>query len=327
VTANINFVIPKNGKYANYENFKGDLDKEWGFISNGQWAWIIQTFVRLSEYKNNTRLTSSESALEEAINVIFVDDYVNLKRKYKYYCIVIVLDRYVYYPGDLNLIQNEAHKMPFSSAYIPHWSQAGLIPRKENLLASNNAVNLGFFGLVENSVDLVAVLERNFGNKVKVHVRGPNNWNDYREIDIAVGIRDFDKRKYIQKPPTKLLNAWKAGVPFIGGADSSYEQVGIDGENYLKADSEELFIATVGRLISDPLLNHTLVEKGRDAFENYTDDKISDRWVKTLEEELTHFDQWQCSPHPIKALQVFSKYCFYNYLRVKRKALVLLNLY
>lgn len=324
---NINFVIPKTGKYANYENFRGDLDKQWQCISNGQWAWIIQTFHRLSTCKHDLALTSSETVIEEALNVIFADDYVNLEKKHKYFCIVILLDRYVYYPGDLNIVQNRAHKIPFSSAFIPHWSQAGLIPRKGNLFTPNDVVNLGFFGLVENSVDLVAALERNFGNKVKVHIRGPNDWNDYREIDIAVGIRDFDKKKHIQKPPTKLLNAWKAGVPFIGGADSSYEQVGINGENYLKTDSEELFIAAVNKLISDPLLNYTLVKKGRDAFEYYSDDKISDRWVKVLEEELPHFNQWQCSPHPVKALRIFSKYCFYNYLRVKRKTLVLLNLY
>lgn len=323
----INFVIPKTGKYSNYSLFQGDLNKQWQLISNGQWAWIIQTFHRLNECPlSDLTITSSERALEEHINVIFVDDYLDLASKFKYYCIVIILDRYVYFPGDLNVVQNKSHKLPFFSKYIPHWSQAGLIPKNGRVFTSKNKINIGFFGLVENSANLNSALEDRYANRVKVNMAGPNNWNDYSTTDLVIAIRGFDKCTHNQKPPTKLFNAWAAGVPFIGGADSAYEQVGVDGINYLKATTEMELFKCIDLLIESPELRQKLIENGRLAFENYNNKKITSCWNGLLS-NVDDYDNWKKRSLIARKINIALRAGYYNWLRIKRKILIVISRY
>src|SRR5205807_2465078 len=45
-------------------------------------------------------------------------------------------------------------------------------------------------------------------------IRHPETWHDYRDVDVIVAARSFDyPGGWLLKPASKLLNAWRAGVP------------------------------------------------------------------------------------------------------------------
>ncbi len=321
---NINFVIPNKGNYENYySDFDGDIDNNWRFFINGEWAWIIQTYHRLIDY--GVMVQHQESPLEECINVIFANDYVELKNKNEFYCIVITLDRVVFFPGDLNVIQNKSQKIPFRKKYIPHWSQCGIIPSSDTI-PKNDRFKIGFFGLPTNSINLISTLTEEFSDEAEMFTFGPDNWNDYSHVDLAVGIRDF-KGKHIHKPPTKLLNAWKAGVPFIGGGDSAYEQVGTNGFDYIRVQSKKELKEKIRYLMNSKEARHLLSMRGKESFSQYSDRSLVFEWEKLLFAEREKFQIWSKSSLVTKSVHVELRRVFFNYLRIKRRLLMAIGKY
>lgn len=112
----------------------------------------------------------------------------------------------------------------------------------------------------------------------------PDNgsWHDLRSFDLLIAIRSFDRRRYTGKPPSKLVNAWLAGVPFIGGADAAYGQVGTLGEDYLRATSPDEVIAAVRRLRDEPGLRDRLIRAGRTRAAAFAVPAIVERWREVL---------------------------------------------
>lgn len=54
-----------------------------------------------------------------------------------------------------------------------------------------------------------------------VHKGRAQDWRDYREADVVVAVRPFDSSLHAAKPPSKLINAWLAGVPALLGAEAA----------------------------------------------------------------------------------------------------------
>jgi len=69
------------------------------------------------------------------------------------------------------------------------------------------------------------------------HFVGPDRWHDFREVDVVVAVRGFDRHRHANKPPTKLFNAWHAGVPVILGRESAYQHERLSPLDYLEAGS------------------------------------------------------------------------------------------
>ncbi|ANS84198.1 hypothetical protein VSVS12_00381 [Vibrio scophthalmi] len=323
----INFVIPSDGKYENYKSFRGDIDKEWELFNCGEWAWIIQTYHRLIQCQNSHfTITKSEKPDINAVNIIFSDDYIKLSNKKNFYCAVIVQDRFVFYPGDLTIVQNRAHRLFFDYQYMTLWSQAGLI-KKQNKLSSDDKIRIGFFGLPENSIDLVKIVDEIGHSNLEVAVASQSSWNDYSKIDIAVGIRDFSGKSHIQKPPTKLLNAWNAGVPFIGGADSAYSQVGEHLKNYICVTNKDELTSAINFIVESPRVSTQLIENGSKEFEKYSNRSLESEWVKLLNSEIVKFKKWKRKPYFRRYVSNRVRSFFYNYLRVKRRVNMLMGRY
>jgi hypothetical protein len=113
---------------------------------------------------------------------------------------------------------------------------------------------------------------------------GPGNWSDLSQIDVLVGIRSFGRRRYNHKPPTKLYNAWHAGIPFVGGFDSAYIQVGEVGVNFLRVSTPREFLQAVDKLTGDRLFYDQMVHAGRKEAKLYTRERIALNWIEFLEE-------------------------------------------
>ncbi|MEN7972431.1 MAG: glycosyltransferase [Verrucomicrobiota bacterium] len=139
-----------------------------------------------------------------------------------------------------------------------------------------------------------------------------SEWHRLGSVDVLLGIRTFGQKKYNRKPPSKLINAWRAGIPFIGGADSAYTQVGTPGKDFLQVFSYDEMVDALIRLRRDPGLCEKIVEAGRKRAEDFTFDRVEQRWKSLLEVDIAHaYSQWTnrcCKPlrFAVKSLQYAS---------------------
>ena len=111
-------------------------------------------------------------------------------------------------------------------------------------------------------------------------------WHDYREVDVVVAVRSFDRRDYRCKPPSKLYNAWRARVPAILGQESAYQANRKSELDYLEVTSVEDAVAALRRLRDDPALRHTMIENGRRRAEDIDPGKIVERWRSVLTDDI-----------------------------------------
>lgn len=106
-----------------------------------------------------------------------------------------------------------------------------------------------------------------------------NHWSDYRHIDprchdyshvdVIVAVRRFDhhpltqRYPYMNKPATKLYNAWLAGVPAVLGVESAYQAERTSPQDYLEVTSVEETLSALKRLKGDRQLYQAMVNQGK----------------------------------------------------------------
>lgn len=250
------------------------------FAENGDLCWTVQTFCRLRE----AGYGGIELATEPASGRINLSKAKTLSRRGwrpGTFDVSIQAD----YPrvvwAQFHLQQNrdlEGHH----SAFVPLWPQAGLTPRDAERMAIERAA---FIGKVDGNLAggvarWKAMLQ---GSGIEFVAPPPGAWHDLSAIDVVVALRSFDGRRHSRKPANKLVNAWRAGVPFIGGADSAYSQAGSPGVDYLQARSPAEVLAQLERLRHDPGLYRALVEAGRKRSSEYSVPNLVHAWLRALE--------------------------------------------
>jgi hypothetical protein len=279
--------------YASQDKLEYLRDLEWdeGIVAcvTHTWVWPLYCRMKMKRYE----VTISYNLEPDAINLIHSQTARKLFSPAdirRYFVIGIRADFRRFPYGQFEVVQN-MHSEKEGSFYMPLYSQPGLMARDTS---RTEVVNICFAGEVQNSVAMQHLTEevKELGCRFVHKEKGA--WHDLREIDILLGIRTFSKEPHHSKPPTKLFNAWLAGIPFIGGYDSAYEQVGIPGENYLRVASYEELLESIKRLKNDPDLYQGLVAAGKKAGESYTPDKITDMWVDFFEARVfPKYSQWR----------------------------------
>lgn len=176
---------------------------------------------------------------------------------------------------------------------MPLWPQPGLIPRDNARGCSVKTI--GYFGREINYYSRIfhkpsgffkvrdAVLRVANTLGLLLIERGPNNWNDFHDIDIVIGIRSFDTNNYDTKPPSKLINSWLAGIPFIGGYDSAFCQIGSPGKDFIRVTNEKELLYNLDLLSRDPIYYDNFVSRGKLMSEKFTRQSIIDRWVEVVD--------------------------------------------
>lgn len=112
--------------------------------------------------------------------------------------------------------------------------------------------------------------------------RGPTCWNDYSDIDVVLGLRAFGRSSFDTKPATKMVNAWLAGAPFIGGRDSAFSQIASPGKEYLVAYSPETLREALATLIKDRSYYENLRKAGIEKGREFTAPAVTQAWVQIL---------------------------------------------
>jgi hypothetical protein len=182
--------------------------------------------------------------------------------------------------------------------YLPLWTQPGLVPRRAERGAE--FTNIAYFGIPEEldpvlrDPEWTAALRRRGFNLV---IPDSSEWHDYSEVDAVIAVRSFRYPGPMwRKPPSKLFNAWVAGVPAILGSESAYRAERLNDLDYIEVSSRDDVDAALERLRDDSGLRQRMVANGRRRAQELDDAAMTRRWRYVLEHDvIPAYERWQRS--------------------------------
>ena len=289
-----NFVIDcSDSALAEYLNINSETAVK--IYTRGDLNWCLQTYHILAK-RSNLPVQCSNRMQAGAINIIHSDQLLQQRGNASHFIVCVRADyperRWAHY----HLVQNK-NQLAHNTSFIPHWVQPGLLkrdPARKGVLRvayAGEAYNGNLAGTTDTWRRLLEPLGIEF-----ITLSG-GTWHDLRSIDVLVGIRSFDHQPHNTKPPTKLFGAWHANIPFIGGHDSAFKQVGTPGEDYLLASTPQEAITAILRLRNEAGLYEKLVLNGNRKAELYTEETIAKVWVDALTGPVSHrYYKWKDNP-------------------------------
>ncbi|AHM62214.1 hypothetical protein D770_19825 [Flammeovirgaceae bacterium 311] len=264
-------------------------------FTRGDYNWCLQAYLILAK-RNRLPVCCTNRLLSDKINIIHSDQLLKLQGTPSEFVVCVRADypqrRWAHY----HLVQN-MNQLGSNCTFIPHWVQPGLIKRDEHRQGVKRVAYAGapIRGNMAGSTESWRSMFEQHGLEFVVQSSG--NWHDLSTVDVLVGIRSFSTHPYNTKPPTKLFSAWHANIPFVGGYDSAFRQLGVPEEDYLLAGTPEDVVKQVLRLRDHPALYAKLVYNGQQKACMYTEQTIADIWEATLTGTVMHrYTQWKNHP-------------------------------
>jgi len=266
------------------------------YMRSGVYVWTVQTFQRLRDAGLHCELSDqlpSEGILiahRKSIPRDFIPPPTVL-----FAC--LRADATFHPFAHWHVVINRLALNPwYPSVYMPHWPQPGLIPRDPR--RGNRLENAAFFGddgCIAGEMrgdEWMSILRELKLNWMRVPLE---KWHDFSEVDVVVAIRDFvGKHRHANKPPTKLFNAWHAGVPAILGRESAYEHERRGPLDYLEARTLPDLVAALRRMRDEPELRRAMMANGRERARESDPAAIAARWQEFLKDVLEPaYEKWR----------------------------------
>lgn len=261
-----------------------------GKVEAGLHFYTWPTYRQLSD-RTDWDIRFTPEYIPGAINVT---DYLSMLRlgvlPHRYFIVATRSDWPAKPYSSLEIVHNKL-QVSSRAIWIPHWSQQGLISRDES---RQRAVNIGYCGAPKNlAVSLDSFVQDIEKLGCKFVIKGSDQWHDMNDIDILVALRSVDRNPHNHKPCLKLRNAWRAGVPFVGGWDSAYSQVGHPGVDYLRVGSYSELIDSITMLVEDPRMRARLVDAGNKKAKIWSDAHLLERWIAFFHDVcFERFNAW-----------------------------------
>ena len=261
-------------------------------------CWVLKTFWKLKESKSNLNIHLVNYIPNEGI-IIFHKGFFpqNIKPSINQLLVCVQADYGRYKYAQCHIAQNplgvsnfkfskrsyiEEKFFAFSqNFFVAHWNQDKIIRR--NSLRDSVLKNLCFYGINKNfPSDLWSpnFKEQLKNEKIELHmITDSTQWNDYSTADCVLAIRDFSNKPHYNKPFSKIINSYLAGVPVIAGNESSAiflnKEIGIRFP--IVRNSEECLnaIKSIKRDYANQL-NNVIVDAVK--LNPYYDERITEDW-------------------------------------------------
>ena len=276
-----------------------------GKMRSGVYAWIVQTFQWLQRAGFPCELTS-----EIPTDGIFVAHRKSVPRGFiappgvLFVCLRADATFHPY--AHLHVVLNRRTLGRwYPSFYMPHWPQPGLLPRDP--ARGDRWENAAFFGDPASFTSEMtgAAWEETLRElELRWHFVPPEKWHDFREVDVIVAARSFDNHRHENKPPTKLFNAWRAGVPAVLGRESAFQQERRSDLDYLEVHSFGEVIEALRRLKNDPELRRAMAANGLERGKESDPERTTKRWQEFFDqiaipayEKVRTENPWQRTLH------------------------------
>lgn len=286
---------PLPGSLAEYADWQAEIARRGGLI--GPACWTVQTHLQLKQRGFESRLTQQRPE-EGAVITHFDDMPAQRSERGRAYWICVLADRTNIQPfANSYIVQNPYQVLRTRQRcfHVLHWKQPGIVARATE--CGNRFSRIRFFG---ERVSLAPEFTdpqftdwcRREGLDFDVVAR--EHWHDYSDCDAVIGLRTLGPAWVHDKPPSKLVNAWLAGVPAVLGRESSFRALGRVGEDYLEATTMEEVKQALLMLRDDPARRNQLVAAGREQVGRASDDAVSQMWMDTIRDQiLPRAQRWQ----------------------------------
>lgn len=289
------FVI--NCSDSELPSYKKITDFSRSDLSRSDLGWCLQAYSILSKRKK-IPVQISNHLVKGSINIVHSAQLYELLRNTSpaYFIVSVQADFPRRAWAQYHIVQNAAQIL-HETSMVPFWPQPKLISRNP---VRKGVKTVAYAGQVFNG-NLVST-EKEWKELFAVHgldfiTLSSGVWHDLSEVDVLIGIRSFDSNPHDSKPASKLINAWHANIPFIGGYDSAYMQIGVPGEDYLIAKTQQEAVDNVLKLRDDSNLYQKLVLNGKIKSIRYTNETIAARWEQILTGPATErYHLWQSRP-------------------------------
>lgn len=318
-----NFILNcPDSELKQYEDV--DLENDQGIFSRFDLEWNLQTYLHLKN-AGNLSVVYSNQMMPDAVNVVHSSQLIENIKTSNCFIVSIQADFSHRIWRHYHIVQNQNQQYDDSSV-VPLWIQPGLIKRDFSRQGVKNVAYAGqiYNGNLAGTKEMWTNLFNPYGIEFVTLPSGA--CNDLHDIDVLIGIRSFTTSTYDKKPPSKLVNAWHAGIPFIGGYDSAFRQIAVPGEDYLLAKSADEVLQAVLRLRDDNVLYSTLVKNGQRKALRFTQQTITQAWEEILSGPvLLRYEKWKSRLSYEKARYVFLLGCGLLIQQVKNMARAVLR--
>jgi hypothetical protein len=291
-------------------NWPSTLADNWVGFGGGANVWSYFTPLALREHGYPVHITSQIP--DEGI-VLSHSQYLPQRRITNDHTLLICIraDYGRNHVAQMHVVQNPAQErykgkdffekllLPGPSYYIPYWPQPGLTPRRQD--RGDRFENVVYMGAQQNlAAELKSDKWRQAMEKAGINFvanMDRASWHDYSEVDAILALRPLSNQRNLRKPPSKLINAWLAGVPSILGPDSAFQALRRSQYDYLEVTSVDGAMDAVLRLRDDIGLRRRMVETGTQRGKEYSVASIAGLWQQFFEQfAIPYYLQWRARP-------------------------------
>ncbi len=289
----VTFYLAGEPDLARLSRLDPDADHE--AFRPGELSWVAQTFLRLRAAGYPVELSATPPA--SGLIVFHAKQKHALARAANgqrgIFFVAIRADNSAPLLADFEILQSSHFADERTRFWIPFWPQPGLVPRDAS--RGTTLARVAYMGRIENlhpefrgeawkqalsTMGLEWVLrEVRFRSE-----RGQEriDWEDYRTLDAVIAVRPHDPHLAYAKPATKLINAWRAGVPALVGPEFACREIRRSADDFLEVANAEEAIAALRRLQLDPSLYSRMVAMGRQRAPEFSFATLTERWAQIL---------------------------------------------
>jgi hypothetical protein len=270
-------------------------------LVSGEDCWIVHVYLRLHAAGADVRLADRLVAGE----ICVVDGYELTLRGRPYASFLVCCRGDAPDPIIANwaILQNEVQQSACPSTFIPILPQPGLIPRDPG--RGTRLARVAFKGDRINllpelqSPDFRAALAE-IGITLTIEDRDSRQhrgWHDYAATDAVLAVRNLTRRDALQKPASKLVNAWRAGAPALLGPEPAFRALRRSPLDYLEVATARDALAALRELRERPDLYQAMVRNGLGRAPEYSADNVVTRWLVAFDGPIrAAYQDWRREP-------------------------------
>ncbi len=291
-----------------------DPDVDLDAFRPGELSWVAQTYLRLRNAGFPVALQSTPP--ERGLVVFHAKHKHALARQATgrrgLIFVAIRADNSSPLLADFEVLQSGRFADDRNRFWIPFWPQPGLVPRDP--ARGTTLQRVAYMGRIENlhpefrgegwrqalaALGLEWVLrEVRFAKGAGARPGGSSrngkssceetriDWEDYRTLDAVIAVRPFEPHLYFAKPASKLINAWRAGVPALVGPEFASREIRRTDDDFLEVADAGAALAALRRLRDDPELYSRIVAAGHRRAPEFSFAALTAQWARLLFETL-----------------------------------------
>ncbi|MFN8830301.1 MAG: glycosyltransferase [Labrys sp. (in: a-proteobacteria)] len=262
-------------------------------------SWVVRTYYQLG--LAGARVTTSPSPRRDSINIVSVRDFGRKDRPIDAFIVIPRGDAHDPKLADFVIEQNAQNPETSTRSSVPHWPQPGILPRdpsrgfrvdRVSFKGRTNNLDEGFRS--QAFIDDLSKLGIQLELDTIDGLLGSHNWNDYRQCDAVIAVRNMRGNTASAKPASKLVNAWHANTIPMLGPEPAYRELKRSTLDYIEIYNPGDALRALKLLNANPALFEKIVENGRVRCQEFTDERITQRWIELLNGPVSDaFEHWK----------------------------------